>query len=196
METPRRIYFQYQPDEPSLDRLRAVRSEAKAAYGGNPIPDRELHLTLLHFGLADQIFGDIRKVNNSLTRPNFDRATRQFITDAGRHMPASFDVTLHDYRRYGADHSVLVGLVEPGTELLSAQAAVAGELRTMLGRLGVGDTDGFIRSNRSLWAALDYQPHISLLTAAGYASELPELHENLHLTAVPINYDLAHERLT
>ena len=200
-DTNRRLYAQMRPDDPSLDHLLALQ-EAAAAQPGvehdalrhpararapRPVPRRQLHLTLIHFGKVLDVHRVISTVTG-ISLPAYEKLLPGYIARTEALLPGtSFRLQPVGAAGFGAHGRTLVVEYEPAPELTALHSALLQELESFLGECGITDTGAFMAQDANFMYARTLRPHITLVR--GYTGPVPALDlEPVTLASMPVVY--------
>lgn len=180
-----RLYAQMQPDGPSLAHLLSLQEPLPA--GTRPVPRRQLHLTLIHFGKVLDVYRVIN-AQTGLSRSAYEGLLAGYIARTEALLPAvSFHLEPVGFAGFGTRGSTLAVEYLPTPELALLHRELYGELVGFLGAAGIRDTDAFMAGDPNFRHAGTLRPHISL--ARGFAGALPSLPlESVTLQPMPVVY--------
>ena len=184
-----RLYAQMQPDAASLAHLLSLQEAlaAGAPRGARPVPRRQLHLTLIHFGKVLDVYRIIHGAGG-IVLPDYERLLSGYIDRTEALLPAaSFRLEPVGLAGFGAHGRVLAAEYRPTPELTALHTQLLGELTAFLADCGVADTSAFMASDPNFRFATVLRPHITL--ARGFAGSPPELPlQPVTLSPMPVVY--------
>ncbi len=185
-----RIYLQYQPNEEALSQLLHWQKRATQANPqGRPVQQDRLHVTVIHFGIAADVFRELSQQNSKLIWSDFTKSAKQFIETSEAALPAEVAVQPTKLEFFGYRSSVLALTVMPDQALIQAHKAALANLNSFLKSCGISYPVPFMQGSLNLRYALTLSPHISLIKAArhipdDFPSSLPEL----QFKVMPVRY--------
>lgn len=168
-----RIYFQMKPDQASLKHLTGLQAALPAQPRGRTTPAHGLHLTLIHYGKAHDVYDTIAGLTN-IPYPAYQVRLQDYIVTSSRHMPVE-PVTLEPIglAAFGQRGGTMVVEYTPTPELLRQHQLLYQELRGFLQDCGIASVDSFMAGDINFMHASVLRPHITLYK--GYAGDMPEL---------------------
>ena len=175
----RRLYAQLRPDTASLAHLTGLQQVLAVLPGshdgGRPrwIPERRIHLTLIHFGQVRDVCAAISAVC-SVSPDDYERLLAGYVAATEAAMPRQ-PVVLEPavLSRFGRHGRTLVLEYFPSALLLAAHAAAYAALKDFLLGCGIPDADAFTAADSNFMFAARLRPHITL--ARGFTGILPPL---------------------
>lgn len=171
-----RLYLQYVPTGPGRQPLLDLQTAAHAVAGGTALPALELHMTLLHIGILNELWGELRRDHPALTLDDVLTEMAGFTSRALPLMPPRIYMQPLRYDRFGSHRDVLVLRLALTDDFQRLHAACAELLVDSLGRLlrvGPAAVRDFMRQSPNLRFSLEPHPHITLLRAADVRPDLP-----------------------
>ena len=157
-----RLYIELVPDDSALERLHALTSEIKPLLKGRPVDSSKWHVTILHFGVAEHAFHDIRRVLPNLTNRVFEENLTTYIESAQGSLPAPTSLIPTKLGIFGINQSALALEFEPNDEIISAHDQALHDLTNFLKGCGVIEAEEFMRSSINFKWALELKPHLTL----------------------------------
>ena len=189
MKPTERLYFQYAPDSSSIKELVQIQKQAlKANPNARPMPLDKLHLTLLHIGIIQEVYEEIRSVNDNLPWDEFNDTLIKAIDGTQQTLPTEVDVSTSNIMMLGAHHDVLAVGLSTTEELKAAHGNAYQHLISFLSSCGIEHPVAFIHGSRNLRYSLNLIPHITLLRAARRAVDLSLEHITLRVSLLPVVY--------
>ncbi len=185
-----RIYLQYKPDEAALSHLLTWQQQAhRVNPQARPVPRDKMHLTLLHFGIAQDMYREVTQQQPDLSWDSFAAAVRSFIDASQEVLPQIVTAKPTDFALFGHQSSVLAINLTPSPELLAAHQAALKHLQQCIKSLGIEYPAAFMQGSPNLRFGLTLRPHISLLRAARHRPRsLDKLQRPLRLHVLPVHY--------
>jgi 2'-5' RNA ligase len=185
-----RIYLQYRPDESSLGViLNLQKKSTEANPQGRPVQQERLHVTVIHFGIAADVYRELSQQNPKLNWEEFARAAEQFITLSQSALPEEVTVQPTGLEFFGHRSSVLALSVRPDQTLIDAHQSSLQQLKDFLEACGISYPVAFMQGSTNFRYALTLRPHFSLVKAARHVPEdAPSDFPALKLKAMPIHY--------
>ena len=147
-----------------------------------------LHLTLLHLGIPQDIYYEIRRHKPGLTLESFMSGFMKFLEQLYRvaqQMPQSTQVTTQEIDYYGSLKTPAVALrMQRNPQLDQMQAQVFQYLVKYLNQNGITNPEIFIRSSRNFRHSPPaiFDPHITLGRTLDQASPIPAIPKPIKLT--------------
>lgn len=160
-----RIYVQLLPDKATTDYLTHLRDQLAPFVQGRAVDQDRWHVTILHFGIAEHVFHDIRRDYPALSKPAFNAALSSYIEQSKKNLPESMALTTESFELFGINENVLVLKLTPSDEIIAAHDQALTSLVTFLDNCGVKDTENFMKGSINFRWALDVKPHITLYRA-------------------------------
>jgi len=157
-----RLYIELIPDKAARERLHALTREIKPLLKGRPVDPEKWHVTILHFGVAEHAFHDIRRVLPNLTNRVFEENLQQYIASATASLPAPTSLQPTKLGIFGINQSALALEFETNDHLIAAHDQALRDLKTFLTGCGVIETEEFMRSSINFKWALELKPHLTL----------------------------------
>ncbi|MCC3282516.1 2'-5' RNA ligase family protein [Arthrobacter caoxuetaonis] len=159
-----RIYAQLKPDEAALARLLLLQAGAREAAPGTRLvsPDR-LHLTLIHFGKADEAYSRLSAVTGTGPKA-YREALADYLKDTTAALPETdFQLTPTYLSAFGSHGSTLALELRSTPALEALHAELYAVLLEFLSACGIADPAGYAAGDPALCFAAQLRPHISLL---------------------------------
>ncbi|WAP52957.1 hypothetical protein OL239_07460 [Arthrobacter sp. ATA002] len=173
----RRLYAQLRPDPESLAHLTGLQQELaelpEVHDGGRPrwVSERQMHLTLIHFGRVRDVYALVSTATGISWEP-YEELLAEYVADTEAAMPRQ-PVALEPavLSRFGRHGRTLVLEYFPSAVLMQAHAAALAALESFLRRCGIDDVETFTAADPNFMFASRLRPHITL--ARGFAGTLP-----------------------
>ncbi|MDN3904254.1 hypothetical protein [Arthrobacter sp. YD2] len=181
----RRLYAQMRPDGGSLAHLLALQQAVAAAAprGVRPVPSRQLHLTLIHFGKVLDVYRVITAATG-ISLPDYARLLEGYIERTESLLPATaFHLQPVRAAGFGAHGRTLAVEYAPTPELSALHAGLLEELEGFLAACGIAGTASFMAGDPNFMFARTLRPHITLVR--GYTGPPPGL-ELGRVTLIPM----------
>ena len=198
----RRLYAQLRPDSESLAHLIELQQELAGLPeindGGRPrwVPERQMHLTLIHFGKVRDVYSLV-SVATGITRDRYEELLAVYVAETEAAMPRQ-PVVLEPavLSRFGRHGRTLVLEYFPSAVLMQSHAAAVAALETFLRGCGIEDVEAFTAADPNFMFASRLRPHITLsrgfagaLPAPAHASSPEVFHlESVRLESMPVVY--------
>lgn len=187
-----RIYAQLKPDDAGLAELLRLQSACRErAPGTRRVSAGRLHLTLIHFGKADEAFERLSAATG-VDAETFGRALASYLTATGAALSKTeFGLEPRGLAGFGRDGTTLAVELEATAGLEAVHRVLYGVLRDFLAACGVPDPDAYAAQDPSLAYAAGLRPHITLLHGfRGFTGPPPALGlgQELRLRATPLLY--------
>jgi hypothetical protein len=181
-----RIYLQYAPVEVVRQRLVLLQDKLVRSAGGKSMPAQELYMTLLHIGVLEELWGEMRRLNTSLTLDDVRNKMCSYAEEAYGLMPQAVRVRPSGLEMFGPRHDVLVLRIMLDMHLSKLHRHCLDLLIRNLYELFNDDPREFMRNSPNLRYSLEARPHITLLRHAtdGQLDKFT-MTEPLRMTAVP-----------
>ena len=166
-----RIYVQMAPDDQSAAALGRIGPTLPNQLLGRLVPQRELHMSLIHFGKTADVLATIRQVvqiadgEYKAHVAAYITATQELLSDTDYHL------TSRGYDRFGVHNTVLAARYEAPAELKEVHHKAYTELIRFLGACGIENAQRFAETDRNFMHARTFTPHITLYK--GYNGPLP-----------------------
>lgn len=173
----RRLYAQLRPDPESLTHLMKLQQDLAALPeindGGRPrwVSERQLHLTLIHFGKVRDVYAVV-SVATGIAREDYEVLLADYVAETEAAMPGQ-PVVLEPavLSRFGRHGRTLVLEYFPSAALMQSHAAAFAALAAFLRRCGIADVEAFTAADPNFMFASRLRPHITLSRA--FAGVLP-----------------------
>lgn len=173
----RRLYAQLRPDAESLEHLRELQQDLAARPevndGGAPrwIPERQVHLTLIHFGKVRDVYAVISAAAD-ISREEYEELLAGYVAETEAAMPQQ-PVLLEPavLSRFGRHGRTLVLEYFPSAALLHSHTLAYAALETFLNACGITDVPAFTAEDPNFMFSSRLRPHITL--ARGFTGTLP-----------------------
>ncbi|MBD7994434.1 hypothetical protein H9639_03905 [Arthrobacter sp. Sa2CUA1] len=159
-----RIYAQLKPDGAGLAELLRLQAAARdRAPGTRRVSGGRLHLTLIHFGKADDAFGRLT-VATGVETGAYDRALARYLRATAAALPEDdFVLEPRGLAGFGRDGSTLAVEFASTSTLDAVHRTLYGVLLDFLAACGVPDPAGYAAGDPALAFAARLHPHVSLL---------------------------------
>ena len=170
MSMPIRLYAQLQPDKIGLEHLKDIQ---KSVYErGRLVPTEQLHLTLIHFGIVDEIIKSL-----PMTPDNVSVEVNTYITRS-KQILETFPVKCFKLRplgldKFGENKRTLVIKYETTDELVEVHKLLLDALKDFFVDCGVVEVEKFMKSDINFKHALTISPHVTI--CKGFDGELPRV---------------------
>ena len=173
----RRLYAQLRPDADSLEQVKRLQ-QSLAEHpgvndGGRPrwIPERQIHLTLIHFGKVRDVYAAVSAAAE-VSWDTYEELLADYVRETEAAMPRQ-PVVLEPavLSRFGRHGRTLVLEYFPSSALMSAHERAYGVLVDFLHSCGIEDAAAFTAADPNFMFASGLRPHITL--ARGFAGTLP-----------------------
>lgn len=185
-----RFYVQYKPDDTGSQALLALQTDIMATQGGRAVPAGQLHLTIIHFGIYQEVLADLRRYQPAIDETSFAEALERWLADCQAALVTAGTFVPTSLARFGTHGTVLAlaGTVDAG--LHDLHATCLDHLKTMLKRVLNDDPLPFMRQSPNFRHALTLAPHISLIKSAGQGVAEPAhtIPGSMTLQAMPLVY--------
>lgn len=174
-----RIYAQLKPDGAGLDRLLRLQAAVRERVPRTrPVSSGRLHLTLIHFGKADEAYDRLAEATG-VSRGVFGQALAEYLDGSEAALPAQ-DYVLYPrgLAGFGRTGSTLALEFDPTPDLQAVHEALYGLLLLFLGRCGVPDPAAYAAQDPALEFSSTLRPHISILhgfPGTGAGADAPPL---------------------
>ncbi|MBO0907643.1 2'-5' RNA ligase family protein [Arthrobacter sunyaminii] len=173
----RRLYAQMRPDAGSLELILALQQALAARTqvndGGRPrwVPERQVHLTLIHFGKVRDVYAVVSAAGN-ISWDEYEERLAAYVAATEAAMPRE-PILLEPavLSRFGRHGRTLVLEYFPSSALLRAHERAYAALEVFLNSCGIPDVGAFTAADPNFMFASALRPHITL--ARGFAGTLP-----------------------
>lgn len=189
-----RIYAQLKPDAAGLAELQRLQSAARALMPrARAVSPGRLHLTLIHFGKADEAYGRLAQATG-ITAETFDRALAAYLAATEAALPGhDFVLAPVGLAGFGLNGSTLAVECSTTPELEEVHAVLYTVLLEFLSACGVPDPASYAAQDPALAFSAVLRPHVSILHGfrlpADAAGDLPVVGPApLRLTPLPVLY--------
>jgi hypothetical protein len=163
-----RIYLQYAPADPEqLMRLQTALSDAGVK--GKLVNRRALHLTLIHFGVAEQVARDLEQ-RHQTSQDEFAQSLPKLLEALQQiAAPPTLPLAVKSIDRFGPSGGVIALQLVTSAELIALHQSAYTTVTDWFTQLGLNHQQAttFMRSNHNLQHAHSLNPHISLFKRAG-----------------------------
>lgn len=167
MRSVDRIYLQYSVDEDAATLLINWQEKIAAANSGaRLVPKEQLHLTILHFGVAWEVYNEIKMQQPELDWDSFEQALVIFLHQAQYMLPASTLVKSQRLTYMGQNANTAAVAVTTSKELHQAHEQALHALHVFLRSCGITHPQGFMQGSPNFRFALTFRPHITLARLA------------------------------
>ncbi|GAA1354658.1 hypothetical protein GCM10009636_21030 [Arthrobacter koreensis] len=159
-----RLYAQLKPDAAGLAELVRLQSAARVlAPRARPVSPGRLHLTLIHFGKADEAYARLAD-STGVSRAEFGRALESYLTATKMALPER-DVLLFPLALtgFGINGSTLAVEFRSTAELDQVHAGLYGLLLDFLAACRVPDPSAYAAQDPALSFSAVLRPHVSIL---------------------------------
>ena len=186
-----RIYAQLKPDGAGLAELLRLQSAAQErAPRTRRVSGDRLHLTLIHFGKADDAFARLT-VATGVKAEAYNRALARYLHATAAALPEDeFVLEPRGLAGFGRDGSTLAVEYAATTRLDSVHAVLYQLLLEFLAACGAPDPAGYAAGDPALGFAARLHPHISILRGFRGFDEPPPVYglQPVRLRAMPVLY--------
>ncbi|MER2138466.1 MAG: hypothetical protein ABS909_11490 [Arthrobacter sp.] len=187
-----RIYAQLKPDAAGLAELARLQSEARAlAPRARAVSSGRLHLTLIHFGKADEAYARLAEATG-VRSEIFSLALTAYLAATEAALPVQdFLLTPAGLDGFGVNGTTLAVECSPTPELVEVHAVLYLLLLEFLATCGVRDPAAYAAQDPALAFSAALRPHISILHnfRLPHGAQLPSVGAvPLHLTPLPVLY--------
>lgn len=189
-----RIYAQLKPDAAGLAELGRLQSEARALVPrARAVSSGRLHLTLIHFGKADEAYGRLAEATG-VAPETFGRALAAYLAATEAALPDhDFLLTPVGLAGFGFNGTTLAVECSPVPELQDVHAVLYALLLEFLSACGVPNPAAYAAQDPALAFSAVLRPHLSILHGfrlpADAAGKMPVVGpEPLRLTPLPVLY--------
>ncbi|MFZ3415555.1 hypothetical protein [Arthrobacter sp. 3Tela_A] len=189
-----RIYAQLKPDAAGLAELARLQYEARELVPrARAVSSGRLHLTLIHFGKADEAYGRLAQATG-VSPGTFGRALAAYLAATEAALPDhDFLLTPVGLAGFGLNGTTLAVECSPVPELQDVHAVLYALLLEFLAACGVADPGAYAAQDPALEFSAVLRPHISILHGfrlpAEAAGKMPVVApEPLRLTPLPVLY--------
>ena len=189
-----RIYAQLKPDAAGLAELARLQSEARALVPrARPVSCGRLHLTLIHFGKADEAYARLVQATG-VSSEIYSRALGEYLAATEAALPVhDFLLTPVGLAGFGLNGSTLAVECSRTPELEKVHAGLYTVLLEFLAACGVPEPASYAAQDPALAFSAVLRPHVSILHGfrlpAEAAGEMPAVGpEPLRLTPLPVLY--------
>ncbi|MBF4995476.1 hypothetical protein ITX31_15370 [Arthrobacter gandavensis] len=187
-----RIYAQLKPDAAGLAELVRLQTAARVlAPRARPVSPDRLHLTLIHFGKADEAYARLNAATG-VSQELFSRALGTYLAATEAALPArDFVLSPVGLAGFGQAGTTLVVEYRPTRELDELHAVLYGLLLEFLRSCESPDPEAYAARDPALAFSAALRPHVSILHGfrppAG-AGLPPVAAVPLRLTPLPVLY--------
>ncbi|MFZ1250548.1 MAG: hypothetical protein WAR37_03845 [Candidatus Microsaccharimonas sp.] len=151
-----RLYVQLRPDTGTLTHLQAMRSEIN---DGRPVPDSELHMTVIHIGELSRLIAALPEINSEEILQAAERCADELEQIAASFGNVNFALRPIGLETFGK--TIAVGY-EPSKELNELHRQALLVCMNMLKSVGISDPRIFMQNDPNLRNALTLHPHVAL----------------------------------
>lgn len=167
MRSVDRIYLQYGVDEDAASLLLDWQEKISAANpGARLVPKEQLHLTVLHFGVAWEVYNEIKMQQPELDWDSFEQALVIFLHETQQMLPVSTLVNPKRLTYMGQSANTAAVAVTTSQELDQAHEQALHALYAFLRSCGITHPQGFMQGSPNFRFALTFRPHITLARLA------------------------------
>lgn len=186
-----RIYLQYAPIEVVRQRLMILQDKIARTSRGDIVPAQELHLTLLHIGVIDELWGEMHRFSDSLRIEDVRAKMLSYAEEAYGLMPQVLRVRPSGFEMLGPRHDVIALRIMLDMHLSKLHRHCLDLLVRNLYELLDTDPRDYMRQSPNLRHSLELRPHITLVRrASGVQLDKLVIAEPLRMTAVPPTVNL------
>ena len=186
-----RIYAQLKPDAAGLAQLLRLQAAVRVlAPRTRPVTPGRLHLTLIHFGKADEAYARLCAATG-VEEGVFSQALARYLAATGAALPAEdFVLQPRGLAEFGRDGAALALELAPTPLLEAVHSLLYGLLLEFLAACGVPDPTGYAAADPALAFAAVLRPHISILHGfRGFSGPPPTVDlDPIRLRAMPLLY--------
>lgn len=173
----RRLYAQLRPDAGSLEPVLALQQslaalpEVNGSGGPRWIPERQIHLTLIHFGKVRDVYAAVSAAGG-ISWDEYEDRLEDYVAATEAAMPRE-PILLEPavLSRFGRHGRTLVLEYFPSSALLLAHERAYAALEDFLRSCGIADASTFTAADPNFMFASGLRPHITL--ARGFGGTLP-----------------------
>jgi hypothetical protein len=167
-----RIYAQLRPDPAGLEHLVRLQ-QALPPHRGRLVPQRQLHVTLIHFGKVHDVHGVIER-HSGVPYDEYAALLSRYIADTEAELPTGSSVLVPvELAGFGRNGRTLAVQYRPTAELIDVHQRLLGILRTFLRDCGLPDPDEFMAQDTNFMFARTFNPHITV--CKGFGGNPPRL---------------------
>lgn len=186
-----RIYAQMRPTPASAEHLRELQEALPRSRGLRRVSAERLHLTLIHFGKADEAYARLAEATG-VGSEIFSRALTAYLAATEAALPVQdFLLTPAGLDGFGVNGTTLAVECSPTPELVGVHAVLYVLLLEFLATCGVRDPAAYAAQDPALAFSAVLRPHISILHGfrLPHGAQLPSVGAvPLRLTPVPVLY--------
>lgn len=168
-----RLYIQITPTDESRKRLEDIANELRNTVKGIAVDPGKWHVTILHIGVANHVFYDIKREYPALSEKIFQDALDSYVNKTREYLPGRMSLKPAGFELIGIRENVLVLTFETSDELIAAHELAVQNLHKFLTDCKVQDPENFMKGSVNFRWALDFVPHLTLYRAVN--SEVPKM---------------------
>jgi 2'-5' RNA ligase len=156
-----RIYVELLPTEDSRSHILSISDQVKAS--GRKVDPAKWHVTIIHFGAAQDVYNQIMSVVPSLSLYRFTRALDKFTAKVTTVLPQQIELQTAGFALFGPDSNVLTIRFDVSDQIFEAHKKALEYLVEFFHDCGLKDPYEFMRDNQNFQYALGINPHLTLM---------------------------------
>jgi 2'-5' RNA ligase len=166
-----RLYVEYIPSDASRPLIAALAEQAKPQVKARFVDPAKWHVTIMHFGIARQVYEELLDVLPDLKEEVFLSALEKYIETTKQTLPPPISLKATGYELLGRRGTVLAVRFELIPEVKQAHLTALQNLKTFFNDIGLHDSEAFMRRSQNFSWALTVKPHLTI--ARGVLSAEP-----------------------
>lgn len=167
MKSVDRIYLQYSLNDAAIHHV--LDWQQKVVHrnpSARPVPKEQLHLTVIHFGVATEVYAEIKQQQPRLNWGQFETAAADFLSTTNTILPPAASGRPTGITHMGAHGSTAVISIDPSEELNRAHAQSLEALSSFFRACEISFPRAFMQGSQNFRYALEFRPHITLSRSA------------------------------
>jgi hypothetical protein len=157
-----RLYIELVPEDSARQTIRNIVAHIRPHVKGRFIDDSKWHVTIMHFGIANQVYEELRTVLPDLKQEIFLKALETYIDASKDTLPQPTELTLLSYELLGGRNNVLALRFEMTPEVQQAHITALANLKHFFADVRLENPDVFMRKSHNFSWALTIKPHLTI----------------------------------
>lgn len=156
-----RLYLELQPTVAERQRIVLLQQELLLPSSARLIRPAKLHVTLIHFGILSEVYGQLTQAVPALNKESYMVAINHFV-DATHAILPEISLAAGKYALYGPHKTTLVLEFKSDPTFDSAHERALQELIHFFVGCGIEQPRAFMAQNHNFQYALSSRPHLTL----------------------------------
>jgi hypothetical protein len=157
-----RLYVELAPEDSARQTIKNIVTQIRPFVKGRFIDDSKWHITIMHFGIASQVYEELRTILPDLSHEIFLKALESYIAISKSTLPRPVELALSGYELLGGRNNVLALRFAMTPEIQQAHITALANLKQFFANVGLENPEAYMRKSHNFSWALTIKPHLTI----------------------------------